>query len=266
MTSSTQNRAPINEHPSGGAGQGRLAGKRILVTAAAMGIGRSCVEMMVAQGAYVVATDIKYDALMEAFADNPNIECHTLDVRDESAINELIGQMPAFDVLFNCAGYVHQGTIFNTSESDWDFSFDINVKGQFRMIQAVLPSMVERGHGSIINMASVCSSQKGFPNRLAYGASKAAVIGLTKAVAADVIKMGVRVNCICPGTVESPSLHDRINSFSDPVQARKDFIARQPMGRLGEAHEIAPIVIFLASDESSYATGQAFVIDGGILL
>ncbi len=245
---------------------GRLSGKRILVTAAAMGIGKASVEAMVAEGAHVVATDRNVEALAEAFADYPEVQTHALDVLDEAAINALITEMPAFDALFNCAGYVHQGTIFNTSERDWDFSFELNVKAQFKMIQAVLPSMVERGRGSIINMASVCSSTKGFPNRLAYGASKAAVIGLTKAVAADVIKMGVRCNCICPGTVESPSLQDRINSFADPVQARKDFIARQPMGRLGLPNEIAPIVVFLASDDSSYATGQAFVIDGGILL
>jgi 2-keto-3-deoxy-L-fuconate dehydrogenase len=244
----------------------RLADKRILVTAAAMGIGKASVEALARAGAHVVATDLNLDALEQAFDGVPNVETRRLDVLKDADVNDLISEEPPFDVLFNCAGYVHQGTVFNTTAQDWDFSFELNVKAQFRMIQAVLPTMVERGSGSIINMASVCSSQKGFPNRLAYGASKAAVIGLTKAVAADVIKMGVRCNCICPGTVESPSLQDRINSFADPVQARKDFIARQPMGRLGVPDEIAPIVVFLASDESSYATGQAFVIDGGILL
>jgi 2-keto-3-deoxy-L-fuconate dehydrogenase len=250
----------------GSASGRRLTGKRILVSAAAMGIGQASVLALASEGAHVVATDKNADALKAAFAKHPEIETHPLDVLDTAAIKALVDSQPGFDVLFNCAGYVHQGTIFSTSEQDWDFSFNLNVKAQFKMIQAVLPSMVQKGRGSIINMASVCSSQKGFPNRLAYGASKAAVIGLTKAVAADVIKMGIRVNCVCPGTVESPSLDERINSFADPVKARQDFVARQPMGRLGLAHEIAPIVVFLASDESSYATGQAFVVDGGILL
>jgi 2-keto-3-deoxy-L-fuconate dehydrogenase len=245
---------------------GRLRDKRVLVTAAAMGIGQAAAIALSLEGAQVIATDLNAAALKTAFSSYPEIETHVLDVLDASAITALVKNQPAFDVLFNCAGYVHQGTILTTTEQDWDFSFNLNVKAQFKMIQAVLPAMIERGRGSIINMASVCSSQKGFPNRLAYGASKAAVIGLTKAVAADVIKLGVRVNCVCPGTVESPSLQDRINSFADPAKARQDFIARQPMGRLGVAQEIAPIVVFLASDESSYATGQAFVVDGGILL
>lgn len=249
--------------------QPRLEGKRVLVTAAAMGIGKASVLAMADQGAYIVATDRDYAGLTAAFggvkpANGGVIEMHPLDVLDEAAITALVGSMPAFDVLFNCAGYVHQGTIFNTNDKDWDTSFALNVRAQFKMIQAVLPSMIKRGGGSIINMASVCSTLKGFPNRLAYGASKAAVIGLTKAVAADVVKSGVRCNCVCPGTIDTPSLGDRINAFADPDQARKDFIARQPMGRLGEAREIAPIIVFLASDESSYATGQSFVIDGGI--
>jgi 2-keto-3-deoxy-L-fuconate dehydrogenase len=244
----------------------RLHNKRVLVTASAMGIGHAAVLAMAAAGAQVVATDINAAALEKAFAGHTHVFTHVLDVLDSAAVTAFVQSQAPFDVLFNCAGYVHQGTIFSTTDADWDVSFNLNVKAQFKMIQAVLPGMVKRGKGSIINMASVCSSQKGFPNRLAYGASKAAVIGLTKAVAADVIKNGVRVNCVCPGTVESPSLEARINSFADPVQARKDFIARQPMGRLGLAHEIAPIVVFLASDESSYATGQAFVVDGGILL
>ena len=249
----------------------RLQGKRVLVTAAAMGIGRASVMAMADQGAYVLATDRDSASLTTAFSgfvpsNGGVIETHQLDVLDEAAVTSLVGALPAFDVLFNCAGYVHQGTIFNTTDQDWDISFALNVRAQFKMIQAVLPAMVKRGSGSIINMASVCSTLKGFPNRLAYGASKAAVIGLTKAVAADVVKSGVRCNCVCPGTIDTPSLGDRINAFADPDQARKDFIARQPMGRLGEAPEIAPIVVFLASDESSYATGQSFVIDGGILI
>ncbi len=245
---------------------GRLQNKRVLVTAAAMGIGAAAVAALAKEGAHVVATDVNEVALSKAFVGIANTETHVLNVLDSESIAAFVSQQGAFDVLFNCAGYVHQGTIFSTTDTDWDASFNLNVKAQFKMIQAVLPAMVERGRGSIINMASVCSSQKGFPNRLAYGASKAAVIGLTKAVAADVIKNGVRVNCVCPGTVESPSLAERINSFADPVKAKQDFIARQPMGRLGVAEEIAPIVVFLASDESSYATGQAFVVDGGILL
>ena len=249
----------------------RLAGKRVLVTAAAMGIGYASVIAMADQGAHVVATDKDANALVKAFgsvvpSNSGVVQTYPLDVLDDLAVAALLASQDAFDVLFNCAGYVHQGNIFDTTDQDWDTSFNLNVRAQFKMIRAILPAMVARGSGSIINMASVCSNLKGFPNRLAYGASKAAVIGLTKAVAADVTKSGVRCNCVCPGTINTPSLGDRINAFDDPVQARKDFIARQPMGRLGEAHEIAPIVVFLASDESSYATGQSFVIDGGILV
>lgn len=244
----------------------RLVGKRVLVTAAAMGIGQASVLAMAAEGAQVLATDLNLDALAKAYADMPEVKTAQLDVTNGQAIEALVAAHGPFDVLFNCAGWVHQGTIFNTSERDWDFSFELNVKAQFRMIQAVLPGMVEQGSGSIVNMASVCSNLKGLPNRVAYGASKAAVIGLTKQVAADVIKAGIRVNCVCPGTVESPSLQDRINAFADPVQARKDFVARQPMGRIAEVNEISPMVVFLASDEASYVTGQAFVLDGGITL
>ena len=174
--------------------------------------------------------------------------------------------MPKIDIVFNCAGFVHNGTILEAKDEDWEFAFNLNARAQYWMIQAVLPKMLAQGGGSIINMASVCSSVRGLPNRFIYGASKAAVIGLTKSVAADYVAKGIRCNCICPGTVDTPSLHDRINSYDDPVEARKNFIARQPMGRLAQAHEIAPIVVFLASDESVFATGNAYMVDGGMTI
>jgi 2-keto-3-deoxy-L-fuconate dehydrogenase len=177
-----------------------------------------------------------------------------------------VALIPRIDALFNCAGVVHSGTILQATDKDWDFAFSLNARAQFWMIQAVLPKMLEQGGGSIINMASVCSSVRGLPNRFIYGASKAAVIGLTKSVAADYVTKGIRCNAICPGTVETPSLHDRINAEADPVQARKNFIARQPMGRLAQAHEIAPIIVFLASDEAIFATGNAYMVDGGMTI
>ena len=173
---------------------------------------------------------------------------------------------PAFNILFNCAGFVHNGTILQATDEDWDFAFNLNVRAQFWMIQAALPKMLANGGGSIINMASVCGSLKGLPNRFAYGASKAAVVGLTKSVAADFVGQGIRCNAIAPGTVDTPSLGDRINSYDDPVKPRKNFVARQPMGRLAQAHEIAPIVVYLASDESVFATGQLFSVDGGMTI
>jgi 2-keto-3-deoxy-L-fuconate dehydrogenase len=243
----------------------RLAGKRALVTAAGQGIGRASVLAMAAEGAQVVATDVN-PALLEAFKGIANIETAVLDVLDDAAVGRVVGGQPALDVLFNCAGYVHQGSLFECTDRDWDFSFNLNVRAQWKTIAAALPKMLERGGGSIINMASMCSSLKGFQNRFAYGASKAAVIGLTKAVAVDYVSKGIRCNCICPGTVDTPSLHERIASFADPVEARKMFIARQPMGRLGSAEEIAPIVVYLASDESRFATGQPFIVDGGVMI
>jgi len=177
-----------------------------------------------------------------------------------------VALIPRIDALFNCAGVVHSGTILQATDKDWDFAFSLNARAQFWMIQAVLPKMLEQGGGSIINMASVCSSVRGLPNRFIYGASKAAVIGLTKSVAADYVTKGIRCNAICPGTVETPSLHDRINAEADPVQARKNFIARQPMGRLAQAHEISPIIVFLASDEAIFATGNAYMVDGGMTI
>jgi len=188
-----------------------------------------------------------------------------LDVMDKSAIQKLVSGLPAIDVLFNCAGFVHAGTALEATDAQWDFAFDLNVRSQFWTIQAVLPHMLANKKGSIINMASVVSI-KGLPNRFVYGASKAAVIGLTKSVAADFVMQGVRCNAICPGTVDTPSLADRINVYQDPVEARKNFIARQPMGRLAQAHEIAPLVVFLASDESAFVTGQAYCIDGGMTI
>ena len=243
----------------------RLSGKTALVTAAGQGIGRASALAMAAAGAQVLATDLN-PALLESYAGVANITTAQLDVMDKSAINTLVAAMPSINVLFNCAGFVHNGSILQATDDEWDFAFNLNVRAQYWMIQAVLPRMLAAGGGSIINMASVCGSLKGLPNRFIYGTSKAAVVGLTKSVAADFVAKGIRCNAIAPGTVDTPSLGDRINSYADPVQARKDFIARQPMGRLAQAHEIAPIVLYLASDESIFATGQIFAIDGGMTI
>lgn len=242
----------------------RLAGKTALITAAGQGIGRATAEAFLGEGARVVATDVDMEKLDGAFA-GTGMLTRRLDVLDGEAIREIARDLGTVDILFNCAGFVHHGTILACEEEAWDFSFDLNVKAQYRMIRAFLPAMLEAGGGSIINMASVCSSLKGIVNRAVYGASKAAVIGLTKSVSADYLRQGIRCNCICPGTVQSPSLDERINAFDDPEQARADFIGRQPLGRLGTAAEIAAIAVYLASDESAYTTGQAFVVDGGIM-
>ena len=242
---------------------GRLSGKKIIITAAAQGIGRACVEAYQAEGATVIATDINQEKLDE-LSHLSNVETRFLDVLNLEDISKESEEIGHVDVLFNCAGFVHHGSILDCDETAWDFSFELNVKAQYRMIRAFLPGMLSNGGGSIINMASVCSSVKGIVQRAVYGASKAAVIGLTKSVSADYLRDGVRCNCICPGTVQSPSLDDRINAFEDPIEARKDFIARQPLGRLGTAEEIAAIAVYLASDESAYTTGQPFIIDGGI--
>lgn len=248
----------------------RLAGKLILVTAAAQGMGRAAALAMAREGARVIATDIRDDLLAtlseEARVAGHPLQIQHLDVTDGDAVERLIGGLDPLDVLFNCAGYVHQGSIFECSDKDWDFSFAINVRSMFSTIRAALPKMIENGGGSIINMASVCSSVKGFPNRFAYGTTKAAVIGLTKSVAADFVTKGVRCNCIGPGTVETPSLHDRMRELGDIDEARKMFVARQPMGRLATSEEIVPIVVYLASDESVFATGQIFNVDGGITI
>ncbi|MFM1988993.1 MAG: hypothetical protein RJA99_1950 [Pseudomonadota bacterium] len=243
---------------------GRLAGKRILVTAAGAGIGRATVLMMAAEGASVIATDVKSE-LLESLKGVPGIETRRLDVLDDAQVAAVVGAQP-LDVLFNCAGWVHQGGIDQCTDADWDLSFNLNVRAQWKTIAAALPGMLAQGGGSIINMASMCSSLKGFANRFAYGASKAAVIGLTKSIAVDYVAKGIRCNCICPGTVDTPSLGDRINAFADPVEARKMFVARQPMGRLATAEEIAPIAVYLASDESRFATGQPFIVDGGTMI
>jgi 2-keto-3-deoxy-L-fuconate dehydrogenase len=243
----------------------RLKGKTVLVTAAGQGIGRAAALAMAAEGATVWATDINAQ-LLEGFSGIAGVHTALLDVMDKSLIQAAVAGMPAFDVLFNCAGYVHSGTVLQATDQDWDFAFDLNVRSQFWMIQAVLPAMLARGKGSIINMASIASSVRGLPNRFIYGASKAAVVGLTKAVAADYVAQGIRCNAVCPGTVETPSLQDRINSQPDPVEARKQFIARQPMGRIARADEIAPVVVFLASDESSFSTGNVFSVDGGMTI
>jgi len=249
---------------------GRLAGKTALVTAAGQGMGHACALQMAAEGATVYATDVKPE-LLEAFNGVPNIITRKLDVLDDVAVRQIFDELPALDVLFNCAGYVHHGSILECTPKDWDFSFNLNVRSMYIAIQAALPKMLDKHlkHGtwaSIINMGSVSGSVKGIVNRFIYGTTKAAVIGLTKSVAADYVQKGVRCNAIAPGTVDTPSLGDRINAFADPAEARKMFIARQPMGRLAKAEEIAPIVTYLASDESAFATGQVFVVDGGMMI
>ena len=245
----------------------RLKGKTALVTAAGQGIGRAIAETFIAEGASVIATDLADDKLAGLNARARK----KLDVRSQDDIDALAKEVGALDVLVNCAGYVHQGTIFDCTDKDWDFSFDLNVKSMHHMIKTFLPGMLEKKTGSIVNISSTASSIRGVPNRYAYGATKAAVIGLTKAVAADFIKQGVRCNAVCPGTVESPSLSERITAVSQDTgkpldTVRQDFIARQPMGRLGTPEEVAWLVLFLASDESSYITGQAHLVDGGMAL
>ena len=248
----------------------RLSGKTALITAAGQGMGHACAMQMAAEGATVYATDVK-EALLEGFRGMPNVVTRRLDVLDDAAVRATIAELPVLDVLFNCAGYVHHGTILECAPKDWDFSMNLNVRSMYVAIQAALPKMVERfaatGQGaSIINMASVAGSIKGIANRFVYGTSKAAVIGLTKSVAADFVQKGIRCNAIAPGTVDTPSLGERIGAFADPAEARKMFIARQPMGRLAKPEEIAPIVIYLASDESAFATGQVFSVDGGMTI
>ena len=246
---------------------GRLAGKTALVTAAGQGIGRTTVLAYLAEGASVVATDINQAHLAELAA-LPGCRARRLDVTDAAAITALAEEVGALDILFNCAGFVDQGSILDCSEQAWDFSFELNVRSMYRMIRAFLPAMLAHGGGSIINMASLASSVKAAPNRFVYGASKAAVIGMTKSVAADFVTRGVRCNAICPGTVESPSLQQRIAEQArasglsvDAVGAA--YVGRQPMGRLGRSSEIAALAVYLAADESAFTTGTAQVIDGG---
>ncbi len=249
---------------------GRLQGKTAIVTAAAAGIGRESAIAFAREGARVIATDIAEDKLAE-LGDEGVAEVVRLDVRDTAAVEALAGRLGAVDVLFNCAGFVHHGSVLECSEDDWDFSFDINVKSMHRMIRAFLPAMLENGGGSIVNIASGASSVRGIPNRYVYGTTKAAVIGLTKAVAADFIRRGVRCNAICPGTIQSPSLDGRIATQARETgqtseAVRQAFIDRQPMGRLGTVEEVAALAVYLASDESSYTTGAIHMIDGGFSL
>ena len=240
----------------------RLNGKTALVTAAGAGIGRATALAFVAEGARVLATDIDAAALATLKAEAPAIDTAILDVRSDAAVAALFARDFAPNVLFNCAGFVHHGTILDCSPEDWAFSFDLNVTSMYRVIRAALPGMLARGGGSIINMSSAASSLRAAANRFVYGATKAAVIGLTKSVAQDFVTQGVRCNAICPGTVQSPSLDGRINANADPVAARVAFIARQPMGRLGRPEEVAALAVYLASDESGFTTGTAQVIDG----
>ena len=243
----------------------RLKNKRTLITAAGQGIGLATALAFANEGAEVVATDINPDTLNSLSNDNPRIETRLLDVTKPEEIQQAAEETGPIDVLFNCAGFVHHGTILDCDENDWEFSFNLNVRSMYRMIRAFLPAMLEAGGGNIINMSSVASSVMGLPNRFVYGASKAAVIGLTKSVAKDYIKQGIRCNAICPGTVESPSLQERIKAQGgNPEEVRAAFIARQPIGRIGTPEEIAAISIYLASDESAYTTGVAFSIDGGM--
>jgi 2-keto-3-deoxy-L-fuconate dehydrogenase len=244
---------------------GRLAGKTAFVTAAGQGIGRGAALAFAREGAQVWATDVNAKALAE-LQGKDGIRTRVLDVLDEAAIAKAAAEVGPIDVLFNCAGFVHHGTILDCAPKDWDFSFNLNVKSMYLVTRAFLPGMLKKGRGSIINMSSIASSVKGLPNRFVYGATKAAVVGLTKAIAADYVKQGIRCNCIGPGTVDTPSLQDRINAFADPAQARKDFIARQPMGRLGSVEDITGILVFLASDESLFATGNMYSIDGGMTI
>jgi len=243
----------------------RLAGKRALVTAAGAGMGRAGAIAFAREGAKVVATDINADSL-QSLAKTPGIETQLLDVTNEIAVNKFVESVGAVDILFNCAGWVHQGSLAECTPADWDKSFNVNVRSMFLVTKAMLPRMAAKGGGVILNMASVLGAEKAAPNRLAYAASKAAVAGFTRALAIDHVKQHIRVNCVCPGTVDTPSLGDRINAFADPVQARKDFVARQPMGRLATAEEIAETFVYLVSDESSFMTGQAVFVDGGMSL
>ncbi len=241
----------------------RLEGKTALLTAAGQGIGRATAEAFIAEGAQVIATDLRPELLSDLPA-----ETYALDVLDKQAITALVAGLERIDILFNCAGYVHHGSILELDDDDWDFSFKLNVRSMFWMMQAALPIMLQQGGGSIINMSSVASSLKGVPTRFVYSATKAAVIGMTKATAADFVSQGIRVNAICPGTVESPSWHERVRLQAAQANlseedVRQAFISRQPLGRIGKPEEIAALAVYLASDEAAFVTGQALMIDGG---
>ncbi len=244
---------------------GRLAGKVAFVTAAGQGMGRGAALAFAREGARVWGTDLNARPLDE-IEGKDGIRTRVLDVTDEAAIARVAKEVGDIDVLFNCAGIVQHGTILDCAPKDWDTSFGVNVKSMYLVTRAFLPAMLRKGGGSIINMASIASSLRGLPNRFAYGASKAAVIGLTKSIAADFVRQGIRCNAVCPGTVDTPSLQGRINAQPDPAQARRDFVARQPMGRLGTVEDMMGILVFLASDESLFATGNAYSVDGGMTI
>jgi 2-keto-3-deoxy-L-fuconate dehydrogenase len=245
---------------------GRLAGKIAFVTAAGQGIGQATAIAFADEGALVWATDVNESSLAALSRDRPNIRTRQLDVRVTQDIADCAIELGTIDILFNCAGYVHHGSVLDCSEKDWDFAFDLNVKSMYRTCRAFLPAMLKAGKGNIVNMSSAASSIKAAPNRFVYASTKAAVIGLTKAIAADFIRSGIRCNAICPGTVQSPSLEQRIAAQGDIEKARSEFVARQPMGRIGRPEEIAALAVYLASDESSYTTGQIHIIDGGFTL
>jgi len=242
---------------------GRLAGKTIFATASGQGIGRAAVLAFTREGANVIATDVDTETLATLEGESPNIQTHALDVTDADAIGEIAADLGAVDVIFNCAGYVHNGTILDCTEADWDRSFDVNIKSMYRIIRAFLPAMIEAGGGSILNISSVASSVTAAPNRFAYGATKAAVIGLTKAIAVDFVGKNIRCNAVCPGTVDSPSLNERMAAAGDYDSMRAKFLERQPMGRFAQPEEIASLCVYLASDEAAFATGQTYTLDGG---
>ncbi|MBL6945102.1 MAG: SDR family oxidoreductase [Rhodospirillales bacterium] len=242
---------------------GRLAGKTIFATASAQGIGRAAALAFANEGGRVIATDKNSDLLAALEGESPNIQTRLLDVTDADAIGEIAADLGAVDVVFNCAGYVHNGTILDCDEADWDLSFDVNIKSMYRIIRAFLPAMIDAGGGSILNISSVASSITAAPNRFAYGATKAAVIGLTKAIAVDFVGKNIRCNAVCPGTVDSPSLNERMAAAGDYEGMRAKFLERQPMGRFARPEEIGALCVYLASDEAAFATGQTYTLDGG---
>ena len=244
----------------------KLSNKNIIVTAAGQGIGKATAIAFFKEGANVTATDLNEKTLKDLNKEYPKIKVYTLDSTDNNAVRNFSKTIDKVDVLFNAVGFVHHGTILDCEEKDWDFSFNVNIKSMYFTIKSILPKMIEANNGNIINMASVCSSIKGFPSRFVYGASKAAVIGLTKSIAADFVKQNIRCNAIAPGTVHTPSWESRVNASKDPVQAKKDFIARQPMGRIGTPEEVAAMAVYLASDDSVFISGNTFSIDGGITI
>jgi NAD(P)-dependent dehydrogenase (short-subunit alcohol dehydrogenase family) len=245
---------------------GRLENKNIIVTAAGQGIGKATAIAFHNEGANIVATDLNEKTLIDLNKEFPKIKVFTLDSTDKGAIKTFADSISKVDVLFNAVGFVHHGSILDCDEKDWDFSFNVNIKSMYFMCKAILPKMLNQNKGSIINIASIASSLKGLPNRFVYGTSKAAIIGLTKSIASDFVKQNIRCNAIAPGTVFTPSWEDRVKQSDNPIQAKKDFIARQPMGRLGTAEEIAAMAIYLASDESTFTTGNTFSVDGGMTI